>query len=224
VSSHFEPDFDNAQLHHHQQQQQQYAQLHYSSGNNKSTANRMVAYEPSTSHYEQQHHQLQQTPLKQHSNYAEENSQGNKGKVTSSHMLTDHHSKSDSRLDLIRSIDLSEDSSDVDKRNSLSVSYPTKQTVKSSQMPAPQNKYNCQSPALDKTVSRIKSNTLGSPMNIKTSQSQFPNSIQRSHSKKSKSNKTSIAKSLKHDHFTELNTWCTWIRLKKTSTTDSYGI
>lgn len=62
-------------------------------------------------------------------------------------------------------------------------------------------------------------------MNIKTINSHLYDNIQRSHSKKTKSKKVSTSKHNKHEQqFTELNTWCTWIRLKKTSTTDSYGI
>ncbi|VDP85944.1 unnamed protein product [Schistosoma mattheei] len=62
-------------------------------------------------------------------------------------------------------------------------------------------------------------------MNIKTINSHLYDNIQRSHNKKTKSKKVSTSKHNKHEQqFTELNTWCTWIRLKKTSTTDSYGI
>lgn len=70
----------------------------------------------------------------------------NKDKMTTSQLLTDQHSKSDSRLDLIRSIDLSNDSSDIDKRNSLSVTESiVKSNELSSQMYKPQKIHNYQS-------------------------------------------------------------------------------
>ncbi|CAH8442268.1 unnamed protein product [Schistosoma mattheei] len=223
ASNYFEPEFNSIQLH------RQYPQnvllddknrsIWYLSKDEDSLPTNTL-YESSNSRYHQQEN-LKQT---------KENQQMNKNKITKSQLLTDQHSKSDSRLDLIRSIDLSNDSSDIDKRNSLSV---TESIVKpnelSSQMYKPQKIHNYQSsivnPIEHKSISRIKSNTLGSPMNIKTINSHLYDNIQRSHNKKTKSKKVSTSKHNKHEQqFTELNTWCTWIRLKKTSTTDSYGI
>ncbi|CAH8445808.1 unnamed protein product [Heterobilharzia americana] len=194
TSNYFELDFDHLQTH------QPHPQQHYPPGNanrppvwylskNDNQIPVSLIHEPSTFHYDKQQNQYQQ----QHSKNTEENTRVNQKKMTSSHMLSDHHSKSDSRLDLIRSIDLSDESSDIEKRNSLSVTYSTRMSAGSSQMHPPQNTYNCQSsvinPVKQKTISRIKSNTLGSPMNIQTNSSQFPKHIQRTHPKTSKSNK-----------------------------------
>ncbi|CAH8438788.1 unnamed protein product [Schistosoma turkestanicum] len=224
ASNYFEPEFDSMQLH------RQYPQnllsenskrpvWYLSKDENSLTSD--TFYEPSTSHYEQQ----------RNSRYMKENPQVCENKMTTSHLLTDHHSKSDSRLDLIRSIDLSEDSSDVDKRNSLSVTEPITKSSGSSHMHKSQKTCNYRSsttnPTEHKTITRIKSNTLGSPMNIKTINSHLYDNIERSqHIKKTRSKKNpSTFKNIKQEQqFTELNTWCTWIRLKKASTTDSYGI
>ncbi|CAH8444210.1 unnamed protein product [Schistosoma haematobium] len=223
ASNYFEPEFNSMQLH------RQYPQnvllddknrsIWYLSKDEDSLPTNTL-YESSNSRYHQQEN-LKQT---------KENQQMNKDKMTTSQLLTDQHSKSDSRLDLIRSIGLSNDSSDIDKRNSLSVTESiVKSNELSSQMYKPQKIHNYQSsivnPIEHKSISRIKSNTLGSPMNIKTINSHLYDNIQRSHNKKTKSKKVSTSKHNKHEQqFTELNTWCTWIRLKKTSTTDSYGI
>ncbi|XP_018647925.1 hypothetical protein Smp_141070 [Schistosoma mansoni] len=222
ASNYLEPEFDGIQLH------RQYPQTLLSDdkkrpiwylSKDETSLPFDTLYEPSTSHYDQQ----------ENSRYIKENLQLNKNKTTTSHLLTDHHSKSDSRLDLIRSIDLSDDSSDVDKRNSLSVTEPIVKSMESSQMYKPQKTYNYQSsninPIEHKTISRIKSNTLGSPMNIKTINSHLYDNIHRSHIKKVRSKKLSTSKPIKSEQqFTEFNTWCTWIRLKKISNTDSYGI
>ncbi|TNN12923.1 Glutamate receptor-interacting protein [Schistosoma japonicum] len=220
-SNYFEPEFDSMQSH------QQYPQ-HYSSDNNKravwylskdeNSPSSGLFYRPSTFNYDQQ----------QHSRYKEQNRQLNKNKGTKSHLLTDHHSKSDSRLDLIRSINLSDDSSDIERRNSLCATEPIRMSGGSSVMHKPQTAYSCQfsltNPVKHKTISRIKSNTLGSPMNIKATNLHLYDNIQGSHTKKSKSKKAPTSKSIKQEQFAEVNTWCTWIRLKKASTTDSYGI
>ncbi|CAH8444671.1 unnamed protein product [Schistosoma rodhaini] len=222
ASNYLEPEFDGIQLH------RQYPQTLLSDdkkrpiwylSKDETSLPFDTLYEPSTSHYDQQ----------ENSRYIKENLQMNNNKTTTSHLLTDHHSKSDSRLDLIRSIDLSDDSSDVDKRNRLSVTEPIVKSMESSQMYKPQKTYNYQSsninPIEHKTISRIKSNTLGSPMNIKTINSHLYDNIHRSHIKKVRSKKLSTTKPIKSEQqFTEFNTWCTWIRLKKISNTDSYGI
>ncbi|VDP84414.1 unnamed protein product [Schistosoma mattheei] len=139
ASNYFEPEFNSIQLH------RQYPQnvllddknrsIWYLSKDEDSLPTNTL-YESSNSRYHQQEN-LKQT---------KENQQMNKNKITKSQLLTDQHSKSDSRLDLIRSIDLSNDSSDIDKRNSLSV---TESIVKpnelSSQMYKPQKIHNYQS-------------------------------------------------------------------------------
>ncbi|CAI2723249.1 unnamed protein product [Schistosoma spindalis] len=222
ASNYFEPEFDSIQLHrqypHNLLLDDKKRSIWYLNKDENSLPSDTL-YEPSASHY------YQQDNLKQ----IKENQQINKNKMIISHLLTDQHSKSDSRLDLIRSIDLSDDSSDIDKRNSLSVTEPIVKSNELSQMYKSQKIHNYQSsivnPIEHKTISRTKSNTLGSPMNIKTINSHLYDNIQRSHNKKSRSKKVSTSKHNKHEQqFTELNTWCTWIRLKKTSTTDSYGI